>query len=219
MPIIDPLHLAIALGPVATYLLVLGAINLSSRPLLTTAGRDAAALGVGLSGLVVVGPLELFLIEEAASLYGVWVWAIMVAAYALLITLIILLMRPRLVIYNIGLEQFRSLFENTVARLDPDARWAGDSLVMPQLGVHLHLDTSPLLKNVQLVASGPQQNLAGWRQLEIHLATLLSRTRTAPNPFGVALLSFGILTATLITFLLVRDPSGVTRALNEMLRR
>ena len=66
----DPLHLAIALGPLAVYFLLVGMINLSSRPLVTTGARDAAALGVGLSGLVFAGPMELFLPEDAAIHFG-----------------------------------------------------------------------------------------------------------------------------------------------------
>jgi hypothetical protein len=219
MPLMDPLHVAIALGPLAAYLLVLGLINLSSRPLLTTGGRDAAALALALAGLIVVGPMELFLVEEAAVLYGGWVWAIMLAAYGLTVLLVILLLRPRVVIYNITLEQLRPLLADVVARLDGDARWAGESLVMPQLGVQLHVEASPLAKNVQLVSSGSQQSLVGWRQVEKGLAAALRRTRTAPNPYGASLISFGLLMAAAITYVLARDPGGVMQALNEMLRR
>src|SRR5689334_15822300 len=182
MPLMDSLHVAIALAPLATYLLVLGVINLSSRPLVTSGGRDAAALAIAMAGLIVVGPMELFLIEEAAVSYGGWVWAMMLAAYALLVILIVLLMRPRIVVYNITLEQLRPVLADAVARLDSDARWAGESLVMPQLGVQLHLETAPMLKNVQLVSSGPQQSVYGWRQLETALAATLRRTRTRRKP-------------------------------------
>jgi hypothetical protein len=219
MALIDPLHVAIGLGPLATYLLVLGVVNLSSRPLLTTGGRDAAALAIAVAGLVVIGPMELFLVEEAAVLYGGWVWAIMLAAYALLVVLIILLLRPRLVIYNITLEQLRPLLADAVARLDSDARWAGESLVMPQLGVQLHLEAVPMLKNVQLTSSGSQQSLPGWRLLEKELSTALRRAHTSPNPYGLSLITFGALIAAAITYVVARDPGGVMQALNEMLRR
>ena len=66
----DPLHLSIALSPLAVYFVLLGIINLSARPQLTTGARDTAALAVGLSGLVVVGPMELFLPERAAAQFG-----------------------------------------------------------------------------------------------------------------------------------------------------
>jgi len=219
MPLMDSLHVAIALAPLATYLLVLGVINLSPKPLVTSGGRDVAALAIAMAGLIIVGPMELFLIEEAAVSYGGWVWAMMLAAYALLVILIILLMRPRIVVYNITLEQLRPLLADAVARLESDARWAGESLVMPQLGVQLHLESALMLKNVQLVSSGPQQSIHGWRQLETALANALRRTRTAPNPVGASLLIFGVLIAAAISYVLARDPSGVMQALNEMLRR
>jgi hypothetical protein len=219
MTLMDPLHIAIALSPLVTYLLVLGVINLSSRPLLTTGSRDAAALAIAIAGLVLAGPMELFLVEDAAALYGGWVWAIMLAAYGLLVALVILLLRPRLVVYNITLEQLRPLLADVVARLDSESRWAGESLVMPQLGVQLHLEEAPFSKNVQIVSSGPQQSLPGWRHLEAELALALRKIRTGPNPYGVTQLGFGVLLATAITFSLIRDPNGVMQALNEMLRR
>jgi hypothetical protein len=215
----DALHVAIALGPVATYLVVLGIVNLASRPLVTTGARDAATLAIALAGLVVVGPMELFLVEEAAALYGGWVWGIMLVAYALVVLLLVLLLRPRLIVYNIALEQLRPLLADVVARLDSDARWAGESLVMPRIGVQLHLEAAPLLNNVQLVSSGNAQSLAGWRQLESELATALRRTRTTAHPVGVSLLGLGVLAAGTIAIVLASDPGGVTQALNEMLRR
>src|SRR5438477_13127575 len=121
MALMDPLHLCIALGPLATYLLVLGVINLSRRPLLTTGARDAAALALALVGLVVAGPMELFLVEEAAVLYGGWIWAIMLVAYFLFVALVTLLLRPRLVIYNTTLEQVRPIVADVASRLDRDS--------------------------------------------------------------------------------------------------
>jgi hypothetical protein len=216
---VDPLHLAIALVPLATYLLVLGVINLSSRPVVTSGARDATALAIAIAGLVIVGPMELFLIERAAVFWGGWVWPIMLAAYALAALLFILMMRPRLVIYNITVEQLRPLLADIAARLDGEARWAGEALAMPQLGVQLHVEALAVMKNVQLVASGMNQNLDGWRKLESSLAKALRKTRTTPNPYGFSLVSFGVLLAGLVTYNLASDPSGVMQALNEMLRR
>jgi hypothetical protein len=218
-PPMDPLHLGIALGPLATYFLVLGAINLSLRPVLVSGGRDAAALALALIGLVVAGPMELFLVEEAAVLYGGWVWAIMVAAYLLFAALIVLMLRPRLVIYNATLDQVRPIVADVVSRLERDARWAGESVILPQLGVHLHFDVAPFMKNVQLVSSGPQQNLHGWHQLETELRTALKRAKTTPNLYGTLFIGCGILLVAAISLLLARDPAGVMQTLTAMLRR
>jgi hypothetical protein len=219
MSLLDPLHVTIALGPLATYLVVLGLVNLSSRPLVVSGARDAACLAIAISGLVVAGPMELFLVEEAAVLYGSLVWAMMLAAYALLVVLIILLARPRLVVYNITMEQLRPLLADVVSRLDGEARWAGESLVMPQLGVQLHLEFAAMVQNVQLISAGPEQNLHGWKRLEKELAVALRKSRNHGNLFGVLATGMGMLMAAGITYLLLRDPGEVMHALNEMLRR
>ena len=46
---LDPLHVIIALGPLAAYFVLLGLLNLSRRPLVTTGARDVAALEVALT--------------------------------------------------------------------------------------------------------------------------------------------------------------------------
>ena len=66
----EPFHQCLALGPVAIYLLLLGVINLARRPLVVSGGRDAAALGLALSGLVFVGPMALLFPEGLAAHFG-----------------------------------------------------------------------------------------------------------------------------------------------------
>jgi hypothetical protein len=56
----DPFRLCLAFGPVTIYLLLLGIVNLGRRPLLVSGVRDTAALALAISGLVIVGPIELF---------------------------------------------------------------------------------------------------------------------------------------------------------------
>jgi hypothetical protein len=202
------------------YLLLLGVVNLLSRPFLTTGGRDLAALAVAVSGFVAAGPMELFLPEWTAARFGGYaVWGLMLGLYALLVTLLVLLMRPRLVIYNVLFEQLRPVLAEVVSRLDPDARWAGESLVMPQLGVHLHMEPLTLAKNVQLVASGPHQSYEGWRRLEMELASGLKQIKTSGNRHGWRLLAFGVALAVVITYGLVRDPQQVAQSMEAMLRQ
>jgi hypothetical protein len=214
----DPLHVCIALGPLAVYLLLLGVINLSRRPFLTTGARDIAALGVAVSGFVVAGPMELFLPEAAANRFGGYVWVLLLAFYGLCLTLWVLLLRPRLVIYNATAEQLRPILAGVVAELDKEARWAGESLVLPQLGVQLHVEPFGGMRNAQLVAAGPEQSYAGWRRLELALAESLRRTKAAPNPYGFLFVFIGLVMATLVTAGMVQDTDSVAQTLREMLR-
>ena len=48
----DPFRLCLALGPVAIYLLLIGAINMFRRPFLVSGTRDTATLGLALSGFL-----------------------------------------------------------------------------------------------------------------------------------------------------------------------
>ena len=214
----DALHLSIALGPVALYFLVLGLINITPRPFMTTGARDWAVLGLAISGFVVAGPMELFFPENAAGTFGTFVWALLIALYGLAVLLLCLLSRPRLVIYNLTAEELRATMSKCLPVLDPDVHWAGDTLILPNLGVQSHLEPFTALKNVQIVASGPRQNYLGWRQFELHLARALREMRVAPNPYGVTQLIFAVAILIAVTFYIVNDQQAVAQSLREMLR-
>lgn len=215
----DTLHFSIAMLPLAMYLLMLGIINLSQRPFVTSGVRDVFALSIGVSGFVIAGPMELFLPEPAAARFGAVVWLLLLCFYGLCVTLIVLLMRPRLVIYNISNEQFRPVLANVVAELDKEARWAGESLVMPNLGVQLHVEPFRAMANLQLIASGPRQNYTGWRKLELALAEELRDVRVGGNAQGVLLVSIGLAMAVIAVAVCAIDRSGVSESLAEMLRQ
>ena len=215
----DPLHFSIAVGPLAVYLLLIGMLNLSPRPFLTTGARDTAALGVAISGFVVAGPMELFLPEAAVARFGGFVWLLLLALYGLCLTLLVLLMRPRLVIYNITTEQLRPIMAGVVAEVDQEGRWAGECLVLPSLGVQLHVENIDSLRNCQLLSAGPNQNYMGWRRLEISLARALRSTKSVPNPYGFFQMSLGLIIVATVMVWMLADRQGVTHALSEMLRQ
>jgi hypothetical protein len=216
----DPLHACIALGPVAMYFVVLGAVNLSARPLVTTGARDLLAMGLAVVGLAVAGPMELFFPERAAGTFGsVAVWALLLVFYALVVACLALMMRPRLVIYNVTSEQLLPLLEEVLGKIDPQFRWAGNTVVSEELGIQLTVEMQPLMKNVQLISAGGHQSHNGWSRLHRELAAALRPVQGLPNPFGATLLTVGILLAGLITWLIAGNPSAVQQALNDMLRR
>ncbi len=213
----DPFRLCLALGPAAVYLLLLGAVNLSRRPLLVSGARDAAALGLAVSGFVIVGPIELFFPDALAARLGPYLWLFFLGAYALCLATVLLLTKPRLVVYNISADQLRAIMAELVDRCDPGARWAGDSLALPSLGVQLHLDNVPVMRNVSLVAVGPNQNPQGWRRLEIALGAALGRVEVARNPRGLSLIGLGAFIAAALVWVIARDPQAVAQALLDML--
>lgn len=219
----DPFRLCLAVGPVAVYLLLLGGIHLARRPFLVSGTRDVASLGLALAGLVAVGPIELFFPHSAAVRFGAFVWVFLMVFYALCLVLILLLLRPRLVIYNVAVDELRPILADLVPQLDSDARWAGDGLILPNMGIQLHLESLPWLRNVSLVATGARQNYLGWKRLETNLRAALSADELPRNTrrggvIGGVLLGIGALLALLLIFGVAHDPQAVAQAMFEMLR-
>ena len=214
----DPFRLCLALGPLAIYVLLIGAINLFRRPFLVSGTRDTAALGLAVSGLVIVGPVELFLPVTASLRFGTFVWVLLIALYALCLVLILLSLRSRLVIYNISRDELRPILSDLVAELDSEARWAGDSLVLPNLGIQLYLDGLAAMRNVSLVATGTNQNYQGWQRLGQALGAALSEVRVRRNPHALALVGAGGLLVLAVVLAIAQDPQAVAQALFDMLR-
>lgn len=213
---IDPLRFAIALVPIGAYVLLLGFVNLRRRPFLTSGGCDLTALGVALSGLMFVGPIELLRPESATRSFGNFIWLFLILFYLLWLLLMVLLSRPRLVIYNIRADELHSALAEAAARLDPAARWAGNQLSMPGLGLQLHLESFDLMRNVSLVSSGGRQNLEGWRRLSHELFSTLKTIRVKPNPRAVALLTASIVLLSLCIAQLVTRQEATLQAMNQI---
>jgi len=212
----DPFRLILALGPVAIYLLLLGAINLSRRPLLVSGGRDAAALALAITGMLIVGPFELFLPQASVMRYGPYAWVMVLTFYGLSVAMGILLLHPRLVIYNISADKLRPILAEVVARLDGDARWAGDSLVLPNLGVQLSIDNFRMMRNVSLKSVGGNQDLHGWRRLEQGLIAALNQEEMSRNPRGVILFFAGLVILAGLVTVIARQPQAITQAIFDL---
>jgi hypothetical protein len=218
MPSFDPLHLAIALGPLAVYFLTLGVLNLSRRPFLTTGARDWGALGIGVSGLVFAGPIELFFPDGAAAAWGWLVWPLLLSLYFLGLLLACLLARPRVVIYNMSPDELRGVLESSLAGIDKEARLDVDTIVLPNLGVQGHIEPFTALRNVQIVPSGPRQNYQGWQYFARHLRSALKTAQVPPNPYGVTLLMFSLLMLGSILYFVLNNQQAVARSFVDMIR-
>jgi hypothetical protein len=212
----DPFRLCVALGPVAVYLLLLGALNLFRRPFCVSGTRDTAVLGVAVSGLILLGPVELLMPVAASIRFGPVVWPLLIGLYFAVLSAVLLFLRPRLVIYNISRDEIRPILADLAIDLCPDARWAGDCVVLPSLGVQLYVEYSATFRNVSLVSAGGIQNHQGWTRLEGALETSLRRLEVSRNPKGVSLLSAGVVLAVILVLSVVSDPEAAARSLTEI---
>ncbi|MBN1908446.1 MAG: hypothetical protein JW818_01790 [Pirellulales bacterium] len=214
----DPFALCLALGPVAIYVMLLGMINLARRPFLVSGSRDLTALGLAVAGLFIIGPIQLFFPQAASVLFREYVWIILAILYALGVSLVILSVRPRLVIYNISADELRPILADVVQRLDPEARWAGDSLTLPTLNVRLHFEASSFFRNLSLVSSGPHQDPLGWRKLETTLAEALRGFAVPRNVRCISLIVIGVLLAGYLGWVAAIDPQQTAQSMLELFR-
>ena len=212
----DPFRMTLAFGPVAIYLLLLGMINLSRRPLMVSGGRDAAALALAITGMLIVGPFDLFLPQASVMHYGPYAWIMVLTFYGLCVAMGILMLHPRLVIYNISADKLRPILAEVVARLDSDARWAGDCLVLPNLEVQLSIDNFRIMRNVSLKSVGGNQALHGWRRLEQGLAGALSQETVSRNPRGLSLFFAGLLILGGLAMVISRNPQAITQSIFDL---
>lgn len=214
----DPLHLCIALGPLAVYLLTIGMWNLRSRPVVISGLLDSLLLGLGVSGLVLAGPCELFLSETTAFKLGGWAWLLLLLLYLLLLLLVVLSQRPRIVIYNASLEQIRPVLSEISQELDPEVRWAGDAVALPRSGINLHLESFVAFRNVQLQSTGDHQNFEGWHRLELMLRAATRAVPTGGNSCAPLLIGAAVVLGFIVGWA-GKDFETLARNLNDLLRK
>lgn len=215
----DPVSLTIALVPLAIYLLLLGALNLGRRPHVIPGGLDVATLAAGLLGLVIVGPMNLFLPDPSGEKFGQFVWPLLVVFYALCVTLYVLLARPRLIVFNVPFETLRDVLLQIAVKLDSGAKVAGDAVHLPSLGVQFHLDSVPTMRSATLKATGDRQSHSGWSRLQRELESALKGVEVSPNPRGFSFVAIALVLLGWPLLQLAQMPSNlISQRLNDILR-
>lgn len=193
----------IALLPLGCYLLGLAWAHLRRRPLAVSGVFDGVMLAAAVSGLAVVGPLALLVPVTGGS---PWSWPVLAFLFALCVAVCVLVSRPRMVVYNITVEQFRPLVAEVVSALDPAARWAGESAALPGRGFQLHIEGNGPLRTVSVVNVGERSSPEGWGEFTRRLRRAVRGLRVRRSPWGglFACLGGGLLVAT--TWLAIGAP-------------
>lgn len=215
----SPIHFAIATIPVAVYFILIGALRLRRRPLVTTGWRDTLTLGIAASGLVAIGPMQLFFpVQAAGQLHG-WVWIALFGLYILGLLLVLLSCKPRLIAYGLDDQQFKEALLIAAQQIDPNADWHGGVLTLPDSGIQLALDPSGAARVHQVVHVGLLHNLQDWLRLEQSFvkngAKVVCPRSAAGWPFviaGAMLLAFAVTP-------MISNPSDALAQLREFLSR
>lgn len=175
-----------ALLPPAVYLIAIGLLHLRRRPSAVAGGWDATAVALAVAAAVIVGPLDLLL--PAA---GAWRWGLGLACFALVAVTVQLAMRPRLIVYNVSLEQLRPIVAQVATALDPAARWAGETVALPGRDVQVHLDGRGGMRSVSLVTLGSRTSPEGWAEFSRRTRRAVRQLRVRPSPWSALFLVAG----------------------------
>lgn len=202
----NTLYWAIALIPLAIYLLLIGAVHLRGRPLITNGWRDTLTLGIACTGLIVIGPMQLFFPEHAGSRWPGWVWLLMLGLYFLVLLMSILWSRPRLVAYGMLRNQFRDTLLHSAQSVDSLAQWQGDVLTVPRSGLQLAMESSLSRRTQSVVSVSTPHDLSHWLQLEQAFVRDGRSIRSARSVLGWGLVTAGLLLLVLTITPLIQDP-------------
>jgi hypothetical protein len=178
-----------ALVPLGCYLVVLGWLHLRRRPAAVSGGIDLAALAAAVSGFVLAGPLALL---QPAVGTAAWATLMMLGTLVVIVAGGLLATRPRLVIYNVTVEQLRPLLAEVVGQLDGSARWAGESVVLPAQGLQLLMDGRGIARCVSIVAVGTRASPEAWAEFSRRVRRGARTLRVRRNLWGGLFLAAGL---------------------------
>jgi hypothetical protein len=194
-----------ALVPLGLYVILLGWLHLRRRPVALAGSWDNLLLAVAVLGLVVAGPLALLQPAVGTSPLAA---TMLVLLFALLVAIGILAARPRVVVYNVSIDQLRPVVAELAAGIDASARWAGETVAMPARGLQLHLDGRGLARSVSLVAVGGRPPAESWAEFSRRLRRAVRRLRVSRSPWGATFVVLGGAVIAGALWLAMRAPSS-----------
>lgn len=217
----EPFNLLIALLPLAAYLTFFGALRLTGRPMVTTGGRDIFAVAIAISGLMVVGPAELFFPVPAATAFGAAIWPVLGFLYFLIALLVVLSSRPRLIVYGRGPGALIAPLLRAAQCIDPDARAdeAAGQIEFPAARLHLRVDGTRGGDSAEIFAyeSGIATSL--WNRLLVSLRTELAKEEPASPRSGAVSFAVGIMMLGFLSLKLFVAYDQVVQGFQEWLWR
>jgi hypothetical protein len=170
-----------ALLPVGLYLVGIAVLHLRRRPSVVAGAWDLGLLGASVAALAIAGPLDMLLPVTAT---GPWRLVLPAVGFAVVLAGGLLASRPRLVIYNITLEQLRPLVVEIATALDPASRWAGETVALPGRGMQVHLDCRGGMRTVSLVGMGSRTDPESWTEFGRRLRQAVGGLRVRRSPWA-----------------------------------
>lgn len=217
----EPFPALVAFTPLILYLLAFALVRISGKVCVITGGTDTAALLFAISGLVVVGPMELFFPKATAYLLGIWVWVPLLLLYLLFGCLFVISGASKLVVYGRTAETLFESLTRAAQAIDSSAVADYDSgqVHLPKVGAHLRLDSAPGHDCINVIAFEPLLPVAFWQSLRNYLRSELRRTRPPKPRRGVPALLLAMLMAFWLVRYLLNEPNLLAEGFREWLVR
>lgn len=213
------IHVAIAIIPVAIYLLLIGALRLRTRPLLTSGWRDTLTLGIAAAGLVAVGPMQLFMPPQAVERWHAWVWLMLLGLYLLTLVMVLLNSKPRLIAYGLTEPQFRSVLLEAAQQVDPTSQWDGEVLNLPNCSMQVAMEGTGSAHVHQVAHVGLLRNVDRWFELERNFVRLGGVVNCPRSLSGIPIVLAGIIFLLAGIIPLVTYPDAALAQLQNFLTR
>jgi hypothetical protein len=185
---LDRLPLWAACLPLGLYFVLLGMAHVRRVPLAISGAWDQTLLAAAVAGFVAAGPLA---VVQPAIGTTPWSAMLLVALFVLVVAVGTVVARPRLVIYNITLEQLRPLVADVVSGLDAAARWAGGTAALPTRRLEIRIDGHGPTRAVSIVAGGDRPPAEEWSEFCGRLRRGLGGVRVRTSPWGGGFLAIG----------------------------
>ena len=187
--------------------------------MVTSGHRDIVALAIGVSGLLFVGPLELFFPQAAyGALGGTVVWTMLIAFFTLTLLLITMIVRPRVVVYGSTIDQLRDPLLRAAKSLDPDARIDGDQVWLPKFDTGLRLDVMSPTDTPQILPTAVIVSPRFWQQIRKAIRTEVSTLENTAADKGILLLLIGLLMIAIVGLQMYLQPGEIVAGFRSMLR-
>ena len=182
----------IALLPLAVYLALIGMIPFYRRPVVRSGGSDLFLLWLGVSGLVMVGPVKLLFPVGALMIWHGFAFFLIAALYVLIGVLVSGVRQSQMIIYNIRLEDFLAFLEELTQK--GEVQTVGNCVRVLKIDIQFSYDIQPFWQCLVLQATSRNQNLGGWLQLE---RVLRERFAACKTPLTVKSLILPLITVLL----------------------
>ena len=187
-----------ALIPLAVYLALIGMIPFYRRPVVRSGGSDLFLLWLGVSGLVMVGPVKLLFPVGALMIWHGFAFFLIAALYVLVGVVVSGIRQSQMIVYNIRPEDFQAFLEELTQK--DEVQIVGNCVQILKIDIQFSYDIQPFWQCLVLQATSRNQNLGGWLQLERVLRERFAACKTPLTAKSLILPLLSVLLAVLAFF-------------------